>query len=90
MKGIRFYEELEHKNRKAERSKGSVVAALHETGHYSGRTYCYEAISGLYDEPNPPVCGGAVSIFYLLADCRRISEQRARELHPKLFERLDS
>ena len=100
MKGYRFYEELEHKNRKAEQSKGSVVAVVgehglygrgwHPSGFFSGPgIYCYEAFSGLYNEPNPPVCFSSVGHNYLREQCRRVSEQRAREIHPALFERLD-
>lgn len=103
MKGFRFYEELEHKNRKAEKSKGRVIAlALQEDGRgwspiflpgmkktEHGWTYIAECIASLYDEPNGPVCGSQVSIDYLWGKCRRISEDRARSIHPKMFQYLE-
>ena len=93
MKGIRFYEELRNKNRKSEESRGTVVAVLVDTGHISGNQhgvwYEYDCISSLFDHPNSVVCGSGVSQDYLWQECRRISEQRAREIHPELFKRLD-
>lgn len=95
MKGIRFYEELEHKNRKAEKSKGTVVAVFYENGSFQTQVapnkweWAYEALAGLYDEPNSIVCSSSVPWIYLRTQCRRISEARAREIHPLLFERLD-
>jgi hypothetical protein len=94
MKGIRFYEELLDKNRKAETSQGNVVAIFIDTGHtayqqYTGYDYRYECLSATFFQPNSDVSIGSVSQDYLHCDCRRISEARAREIHPKLFERLD-
>ena len=104
MKGFRFYEELENKNRKSEKSQGNVVAAfLQESGRgwnfiyvpgmvrtEKGYTARVECVSSLFGEPNSPVCGGQTTTEYLWDHCRRISEQRAREVHPKLFEYLDA
>jgi len=105
VKGYRFYEELENKGRKSEKSQGTVVAALlRECGR--GWNFIYvppmrragggrfvgvvECISALFGEPNSPVCGGQTTDDYLWNSCRRISEKRAREVHPRLFEYLDS
>lgn len=89
MKGYRFYEELENKNRKGERSKGIVVAIYHENESFA-LFGAYSAAAALYDEPNAPVCGTIVGGQYLADCCRRVSEARAREIHPQLFEYLDS
>ena len=102
MKGYRFYEELENKGRKSEKSAGNVVAALLKP---SGRGWNFlyirmvrtekgwagllECVSALFGEPNSPVCSGQVTDSYLWDKCRRISEAKAREIHPKLFEYLD-
>ena len=105
MKGYRFYEELENKNRKAENSKGTVVALLIEpdgrgwkplylprlvrTKDRRGWSYAAECVSSVFAEPNSPVASGSVSMEYLSKDCRRISEARAREIHPELFKYLE-
>jgi len=50
---------------------------------------CYEAVSGLFDRPDSVVCGTAVARDYLHDKCKRVSEARARIIHPALFETLD-
>jgi hypothetical protein len=88
MNGIRFYQEFTNKSK--HQSVGTVVAALVCNGRFWGTgKVCYEAVSGLFDHPNSVVCGGAVSLDYLHDKCKRVSEGRARTIHPALFERLD-
>jgi hypothetical protein len=100
MRGYRFYEELEKKNRKGEKSKGTVVALILDQG--PGRRWtplyippsrdqpiCAECVSAVFDRPNSPVASGGVALSYLWGKCRRISEARAREIHPALFEYLE-
>ena len=94
MKGYRFYEELENKNRKGEISKGTVLAVF---VYPTGRGYnpqwvnnSAECISALYDEENSPVCGLSVGWEYLRKKTRKISEERAREIHPALFAYLEN
>jgi len=94
MKGYRFYEELENKNRKGEKSKGTVIAlALFNNGAPDWRpsmtSYHADCVSAVFDEPNSPVCWGAVCVDYLRKRARRVSEVKAREIHPALFEYLD-
>ena len=88
MKGIRFY--LEFRDKSKRWPGGTVVAALVLNGSYwsSGRV-CYEAIGALFDRPNSPVAGTGVALDYLRQKCKRISEAKARIIHPALFERLD-
>jgi hypothetical protein len=90
MEDIRFYEEfVDEKTRKI--SQGTVVAALVGNGPFtSGTTPCYEAMSGVYMQPNSPVATSSVAIKYLKENCRRVSEARARQIHPALFHRLDN
>ena len=88
MNGIRFYQEFTNKSKR--QPAGTVVAALVCNGRFwSTGKVCYEALGGLFDHPNSVVCGGAVSLDYLHDKCKRISEGRARDIHPALFERLD-
>ena len=68
------------------------VAALVLNGSYrSSGTICYEAIAALVHRPNAPVAdnGGNLSHDYLRQKCKRISEAKARAIHPVLFERID-
>ena len=88
MKGIRFYHEFKDKGKR--HSAGTVIAALVDNGRFrSGDNICYEALAGLFDQPNSVVCGTAVSLDYLHDKCKRIGEARAQTIHPALFERLN-
>ena len=88
MKGIRFYLEFTDTSKRA--SGGNVVAAFVINGAYLSRgTSCYEAIAALFDHPDAPVTGTGVALVYLRRRCKRISEVKARLVHPALFERLD-
>lgn len=87
MNGIRFYQEF--KDRAKRRSGGTVVAALVVNGSYwSSGIFCYEALAALFDQPNSPVATTGVALDYLRRRCKRISEVKARTIHPALFERL--
>jgi hypothetical protein len=83
MRGIRFYEEFTHKRKGI--SAGNAVAIGE-----SNRDGTFEAIGALYDTPNSPVASTAVSDSYLFKNCKRVSEARAREVHPNLFQYLDA
>jgi hypothetical protein len=83
MKGVRFYEEL---------GKGTVVALYTDTGRLrstgpmsSVREYTYDAVVGVHDIPNSPVASGSVGAYHLGHRCKRVSEARARQVHPALF-----
>jgi len=88
MNGIHFYQEFTNESKR--QSAGTVVAALAGNGHFwsAGRA-CYEAIAGLFDQPNSAVCGTSVARDYLHDQCKRISEAKALTIHPALFERLE-
>lgn len=94
MKGIRFYEELRNKNRKNEESKGTVIAVFYESRWVDYRPglaqVLFDTIGSLFDEPNSVVCGSVASSSYLSEDCRFISEEKAREIHPELFRYLEA
>lgn len=90
MKGVRFYEEFtDEKTRKV--SQGTVIAIHTEIEPYqSGGVWCVSALSGLYMRPNAPVATTGIALDYLHDNCKRVSEARAREIHPALFHRLDN
>ena len=88
MSGICFYQEFS--DRAKRRSAGTIIAALVCNGIYwSGGKICYEAIAALFEQPNSSVAGTGVAREYLRQKCRRISETKARTIHPVLFARLD-
>src|ERR1035437_8274888 len=88
MEGIRFY--LEFTDKSKHKPGGTVAAALVLNGSYwSSGTICYEAITAVFDWPNSPVAGTGVACDYLRQKCRRISQTKARTIHPALFDRLD-
>jgi len=87
MNGIRFYHEFTNKSKR--QSARTVVGALVCNGQFwSTGKVCYEALAGLFDHPNSVVCGTAVALDYLHDKCKRVSEAKARIIHPALFERL--
>jgi len=80
MKGVRFYTD----------GPGSVVAILLPEGKveedYFAFTGRYMGVSGVYRCPNSPCATTEVAVEYLRESCKRISEKKAREIHPRLFE----
>lgn len=90
MKGIRFYLEYGSKQRKRKGDdKGTVVALLTGSEH-TLHDYTQEAIASVFDYPDSPVASGAVSRRYLSDECKRIPEAKARDIHPTLFQWLDT
>lgn len=100
MKGFRFY--LEYPN-STEKNKphfegdheGNVLALVLDDDnsplkHYDGRQWVYEAIGAVYHHSNSGVCGCSVNPQVLRERFKRISEEKAREIHPRLFQRLDN
>jgi hypothetical protein len=88
MTGVRFY--LEFRDKSKRQSGVTVVAALVlNDSYWSSGKLCYEAIAALFNQPNSPVASTGVALDYLRQKCKRISEARARIIHPALFERLD-
>ena len=92
MKGYRFYEEFENKHKGI--SAGTVVAVELETRRYY-RDLCIPhhdigAVAAVFDHPNSGCTFTAVSFDYLRTKCKRISEARAREIHPHLFDYLEA
>jgi len=85
MKGIRFYEEFTSDTRT--KSEGNVVAVLVVNGRNGAGDY--DAIAAVdARRPNAPVAGTPATSLYLRERCKRISEKRAREIHPRLFSYL--
>ncbi|HEY9516345.1 MAG TPA: hypothetical protein VIQ74_11760 [Gemmatimonadaceae bacterium] len=91
MRGYRFFEEFS--DGRFETSSGNVIAV-----DITGESFvqeggvCYGAVVAFPDSatPNSPVLGRLFNAEYLGARCRRISESRARSIHPRLFEYLDA
>lgn len=99
MKGVRFYLEYKTPTEKNKGTRanpgnhmGTVVAAFVDNGLYKcGQgEHCYDAVGGLHSYENSPVVSTSASLDYLKENCLRISEEQAREIHPRLFEVLDA
>lgn len=92
MKGFKFYLEYddEKEKRKATRKNlgdhsGNVVAVFGEFDHVAVK----DCLGAVFFVGNSDVACSTVSYDYLRENCKRISEKQAREIHPKLFARLD-
>lgn len=84
MKGVRFYEEFASNWRR--KSEGNVVAVLVANGRNGAGDY--DVIAAVDARPNGPVAGMSATSEYLRERCKRVSEKRAREIHPRLFSYL--
>lgn len=90
MKGYRFY--LEYTSRatkRANQDNGNVIAIMPENSWLTEDGYMVSAIGTVFSAPNSQVAGCTASWDYIHDNCKRISEKRAREIHPALFEYLD-
>lgn len=94
MKGYRFYAEYDSPAAKRRREgNGNVVAVLldeHGAEYWIPGKPIMKCISAIFSHPNSPVASGGVHRGYLARKCRRVSEARAREIHPAMFAWLDS
>ena len=91
MKGYRFYLEFGSQSAKRKNQhRGTVFAAHVESKpHKSGDQWCQEGAGAVFDAPDSGVCWCAASCEYLRQNCKRISEQEARKIHPRLFQYLE-
>ena len=103
MIGVRFYLDYVSAPRKRKGQHAGNVIAAHVIS--SGRSWSHvgtvsegatgellfsvECIAALYASPNSVVCSSSVSRMYLQESCKFISEERARDIHPALFEYMD-
>jgi hypothetical protein len=82
MKDIRFY--LEHdtpaKRRKGEHNGNVFAACVPDSRPRIG----WEGLGAIFEHPNSPVAYTSCDAGYL-RQCKRISEAKAREIHPRLF-----
>ena len=73
----------------AERGERCNVIALMLGRVYQHHDYTQSALSATFAHADSDTSLGSVSLEYL-RDCRRVPESLARQLHPRLFARLDS
>ena len=102
VKGYRFYEDFgTNANKRKKVSSGNVVAvclctkSCEQTGHRPGRPFVngdgtLEAIVALEDRPDSSTASGGISRKFLASQCKRVTEAKARKIHPSLFAWLDS
>ncbi|MCK5015379.1 MAG: hypothetical protein KAS66_16350 [Candidatus Omnitrophica bacterium] len=95
MKYIRFYQEFsDEKTKKV--PTGNVIAVETDLRgfpnyfNYGGGKVNAPCVSAIFEEPNSECIGDDVSKQYLQENTKRISEAKARKIHPNLFKYLDS
>jgi hypothetical protein len=96
MKGYRFYLEYPYKAKHVRDAKheGNVLALLLDENnqpmvHLCAGGYCFDCVHAMFAYPNSDVCSGSCDAEYLREYGKRISEAKAREIHPALFAVLD-
>jgi hypothetical protein len=89
MIGIHFYEQF--KDEQKRESAGKAIAVFVQQWKYGSEAQgrLFDAVVGHLNRSNPPVVHSTVSERYLKKKCRRVSEYRAKEIHPNLFRLLD-
>lgn len=96
MKGFHFYEEFACPAAKRRgQTSGTVFAAFTDDAgalerHIRGDAIRVEGVGAVFFRPNSPVAVTAADTGYLRERCKRISEERARMVHPALFAYLDA
>jgi len=90
MKGVRFYEQFQNK-RKGVSAGQCVALMLDDHGrpvhNDDGRTL--SAVAGVFEHADSPPASTSVSFEFLRTKCKRVTEARARKIHPRLFTMLD-
>lgn len=86
MRNTRFY--VEFTDGRKRHPAGTVIAVNVETlaQRHDGN---YDGVAAVFAFPNAPVASTAVGRDYLATRCKRVSEQRARAIHPALFSFLE-
>jgi hypothetical protein len=90
MIGYRFFEEYRDDTRRE--SAGNVIAVNMADGSFIQEGgICYKAVCPASDHhrPNSPVTMALFNVEYLGIRCAPVDEQRARNVHPALFEYLE-
>jgi hypothetical protein len=83
MTGYEFYSEKLNEH-------GDTVLAVFGPDCMIGGTAHRECIASIFNEPNGECAVAAASVGYLVEDCKPVSEEEARKIHPRLFEYLES
>jgi len=90
MKGIRFYLEYNSiKDKRQNNHNGNVLAVFYDLYRFMHGGIVYDCIGALTNNPNSSVCSTSASDDYISDNCKRISEEKARVIHPALFQYLD-
>ena len=92
MKNVRFYLEFEtKKDKRNNNDTGNVLALYYDQYWVRDNSILMDCVSCVQAHiPNSGVCHSSASQDYVTENCKRISEERARIIHPVLFIYLDS
>lgn len=99
MKGYRFYLEYPDEKSKNDGTRkklgnhcGTIVALMLENNNLFSNInneQCTNVIKGVRLVPNSVVAESATTLNYLSSNCKWVSEETARKIHPELFKRID-
>jgi len=81
-----FFEEFS--NTRKTKSEGNVMV-VYGNWSYSQDKKLKECIGAVYFHPNSAVCGSSTDDDYIKLYCKKITVQKAKKIHPKLFDYLD-
>lgn len=94
MKNIRFYQEFSDEKKRIIPTGNVVAVSTHNRGYpdyfINRGVAVVECASAIFDESNSDCAGSTVSREYLQENTKRISEAKARKIHPNLFKYLDA
>lgn len=88
MKGYTFY--LEYPSKQDKRKKRGNPTVLVAYGKpflsgQSGKIACVETVSAAIEGDRNLFTSGAASLDYIRENCTRVSEAKARSIHPEIF-----
>jgi hypothetical protein len=86
VKDVRFYLEFRssYAKRKGKDHTGNCIARF-----LNDDPFVLEGLASLFSWPNSPVASTSFRRSFLRLRCKRITEAKAREIHPRLFEFLE-
>lgn len=93
MKDHKFYVEYPSTFDKRENTRGDNCLVIFGESFISGNEIVYECVAtvSMQERPNcPAIAESQVSVGHLRKFCKRVSEKRAREIHPNLFAYLEA
>lgn len=90
MKGLRFYADYGDKSAKRRGGDAPNALAVYGDPYVVRGDTMIECIAALTSDANSHVCATSASLAYIRESCKRISEEEAYRIHPKMRDYLAS